>query len=441
MNILYVVPYVPNRIRVRSFQLLNSMLRRGHQVTLATLWESDAEHGDLDALRADGLRLLAFPLTRGRVWRNLLDAGVRTLPLQARYSWQPTLAAALAHELAGGAVDVVHVEHLRGSEYGLAALDLRPRCDRPYPVIWDSVDCISHLFAQAARQSHSLKGRTMARVELARTRRRESWLVNQFDTTIVTSTTDRAALQTLGETASRGRSRATPPVEVVGNGVDLTYFVPGDKPPANMPPRLVFSGKMSYHANVTAAVHLVEEIMPQVWARHPDVELWIVGKDPAAAVTALATTDATWEDHTPLPPRAVVVTGTVADLRPYLQQATVAVAPLVYGAGIQNKVLEAMACGAPVVASSQATGALAAQPGRDLLAADSPGDFAAAVLTLLGDVALRTQVAAAGRAYVVRHHSWDAALAHLEELYRWARPVTTPLVPAPVARQELAGTV
>ncbi|MEZ4555388.1 MAG: glycosyltransferase [Caldilineaceae bacterium] len=330
MNILYVVPYVPNRIRVRSFQLLNSMLRRGHQVTLATLWESDAEHADLDALRADGLRLLAFPLTRGRVWRNLLDAGVRTLPLQARYSWQPTLAAALTQELAAGAVDVVHVEHLRGSEYGLAALNLRPRCDKPYPVVWDSVDCISHLFAQAARQSHSLKGRTMARVELARTRRRESWLVNQFDTTIVTSTTDRAALQTLGESSGRGRSRATPSVEVVGNGVDLDYFVPGDKRPADMPPRLVFSGKMSYHANVTAAVHLVEEIMPRVWARHPDVEIWIVGKDPAAAVTALATTGAAWEEHTPLPPRAVVVTGTVADLRPYLQQATVAVAPLVW---------------------------------------------------------------------------------------------------------------
>ncbi|MEZ4715884.1 MAG: glycosyltransferase [Caldilineaceae bacterium] len=303
MNILYVVPYVPNRIRVRSFQLLNSMLRRGHQVTLATLWESDAEHGDLDALRADGLRLLAFPLTRGRVWRNLLDAGVRTLPLQARYSWQPTLAAALTQELAAGAVDVVHVEHLRGSEYGLAALNLRPRCDKPYPVVWDSVDCISHLFAQAARQSHSLKGRTMARVELARTRRRESWLVNQFDTTIVTSTTDRAALQTLGESSGRGRSRATPSVEVVGNGVDLDYFVPGDKRPADMPPRLVFSGKMSYHANVTAAVHLGRRdhaagVGPASGRRDLDR-----GQDPAAAVTCAGDDGRAWEEHTPLPPR------------------------------------------------------------------------------------------------------------------------------------------
>ena len=63
------------------------------------------------------------------------------------------------------------------------------------------------------------------------------------------------------------------------------------------------------------------------------------------------------------------------------------------------------------------------------------------VCGLLAAQHLRAQVAAAGRAYVVRHHSWDAALAHLEELYRWARPVTTPQVPAPVTRQELAGTV
>ena len=103
---------------------------------------------------------------------------------------------------------------------------------------------------------------------------------------------------------------------------------------------------MSYHANIAMTLYLVREILPIVWATNPDVKLWIVGKDPSKELLALQKY------------QKILVTGRVDDIRPYLRQATLSVSPLLYGAGIQNKILEAMACGTPVVATPLAVSAL-----------------------------------------------------------------------------------
>ena len=111
-------------------------------------------------------------------------------------------------------------------------------------------------------------------------------------------------------------------IAVLPNGVDLVHFNANGAP--REPDTLVFSGKMSYHANETAVLHLVNEIMPLVWRKRQHVRLMIVGKDPSRAVQALAAR------HAPL----VFVTGTVPDMRPYLQRSALAVVPVPYGAGI-----------------------------------------------------------------------------------------------------------
>jgi glycosyltransferase involved in cell wall biosynthesis len=427
MKILFVVPYTPNQIRVRPFQLLRALARRGHQVTLVTTWSSAAERDDLDYLAALGIRVEAQRLAVQRTLWNALTAFRSGLPLQALYAWQPTVARALFSLLRDPDLDVVHVEHLRGAQYGLRAIEWlrasgrlsnRPGVSRPV-VIWDSVDCISHLFAQAARDSRSFKGRLMARLELERTRRYEARLVARFDRALVTSEVDRQALVQLTGTP------ASASVEVLPNGVDLEYFAPTDEPRDST--TLVMTGKMSYHANVTAALHLVHDIMPLVWAQRPDVRVAIVGKDPTRQVRALGAPlnrasplqrDVSQGPSRPSEMHARVrVVGSVPDIRPYLRQATVAVAPVLYGAGIQNKVLEAMACGIPVVASAQAASALAAQPGRDLVLAPTAEQFADAVLGLLDAPARRRELGRAGRAYVERHHDWEAAAARLEQIY------------------------
>jgi glycosyltransferase involved in cell wall biosynthesis len=117
---------------------------------------------------------------------------------------------------------------------------------------------------------------------------------------------------------------------------------------------------------------------------------------------------------------AIEVTGTVPDMRPYLQKATVAVVPITYGAGVQNKVLEAMACETPVVADKAVTGSIQAEIGQDLLIASDNQAYAEQIVNLLEDANLRQKIGSSGREYVLKHHHWPAIAAQLEEVYMQA---------------------
>ncbi len=393
MRVLYIVPYVPNLISVRPYNLIRSLSERGHDVTVRTLWTNPQDKADIEKLRAVCHDVKASHMPRLRSFANMLRALPSRVPLQTVYSWQPNLVTDLngnTHEQ----YDVVHVEHLRGAQYGL---HLKKQIK--LPIIWDSVDCITHLFRQTVAGSKDWRGRWRSRLDLKRTSRYEGWLLTQFDHVLVTSEVDRQALLGLAS-----QTVADNHVSVLANGVDLDYFTPGHEQQRD-PATLVVSGKMSYHANVSMVLHLFHNIMPHIWAKRPDVKLLVVGKDPTREIQALAA-------HTD-----VTVTGTVAHLPPYLRRATVAVAPLVYGAGIQNKLLEAMACGTPVVTTPQSVAHLQLEPGRDLLVGHHPEAFAAQVLSLLNSPQQRRQIGKNGRYYIETFHYWPNIAARLESIY------------------------
>jgi glycosyltransferase involved in cell wall biosynthesis len=397
MNILFVVTYVPSVVRTRSYNLIRQLTARGHRVTLATVWSSDRERGELEAVKRICHQVHAVQVSK---WQSLLNC-VRVLPgtepLQAAYSWSPELKSLIDTLLPDA--DVVHVEHLRGARYARHCLSsLR---NSPVPVVWDSVDCISYLFEQAARSRHDRAGRLVNMFELPRTRRHEGSLWREFDHVVISSDADKAAIMALGTGAERA-------VSVLPNGVDVDFFSPRHEP--REPRTLIFSGKMSYHANVSAVTYLLTDIMPIVWRSLPDTRLLIVGKDPPRSLQTLAARYGS----------RVTVTGTVDDVRPYLCRATAAVVPLVYGAGSQFKVLEAMGCATPVVATPRAVAALATVPGRDVLVAEDPVAFGRAVVNLLGNQEAQREIGAAGRRYVEKHHRWDQIAGHLEGIYREA---------------------
>lgn len=408
MRILFIVPYAPSLIRVRPYQLLRQLAKRGNRVTLATLWSSLDERKSLDGLAGEGIEIEAFRLPAWRPPWNCLRALPTRKPLQAAYCWQPKLAARIREILSTQRVDVVHVEHLRGARYGLAALETKTLGQNRPPLVWDSVDCISDLLVQARMHTRSVKGRLMAWMELSRTRSHEGWLVERFDRTLATSALDRLGLCRLtDQTPGEGAESLSWKVAELPNGVDLQAFRPGDRP--RDPATVVFTGKMSYHANITAALHLARDVMPLVWESRPDAELQIVGKDPSREIRALGDVQ---------PSRRIRVTGTVPVLRPYLQRATVAAAPITYGAGIQNKVLEAMACAAPVVASPRAVAALSVRPGEDLLVAEGAAAIAQALLKILESPPLAAKLGSASRTFVEKNHDWNRVAARLEKLYR-----------------------
>ncbi len=215
---------------------------------------------------------------------------------------------------------------------------------------------------------------------------------------LVTSKIDKEAFESLQDSVIGTTS-------VLTNGVDLNYFLP-DYNVEREPATIIVSGKLSYHANVSMVLFLLKEIMPFVWQTRPDVKLWVVGKDPPDSIRE-------YDQHP-----QVEVTGTVPDLRQFLQKATLAVAPITYGAGIQNKVLEAMACSTPVVCTSKAVSALEFISDKEIVVKDSPEEFANAVLDLLGNVELSKKIGKAGREYVEKYHDWANISVRLENIYQ-----------------------
>jgi hypothetical protein len=412
MKILFVVAYAPNPVRVRPYQFIRTLLARGNQVTVASLWTSSAEEADLKHLEALGAKVLASEIGRSRTYRNLARAFFSPASLQSWWSWEPSLFNQMCAALQTERYDAIHVEHLRGSQYALALQQYvaSGKALGSPPVVWDSVDSISALFAQAQKLSPSLKTRMMTGLDYGRTERDEGMLATAFPRIVITSQGDLEALVALAEKRTKGQGVvARDAMRVIPNGVDTEAFAFRDGS-ARDGMRLVYSGKMSYHANAATARFLVEEIMPIVWRKQPQATLWVVGKDPGKEM----------QEWTRRYPERVVVTGEVPDMGAVISTAAVALAPLVYGAGIQNKVLEAMACGTPVIASPLAVSPLRAQPGVDLEVADGAQAFAEATLRLLEDPARRDAMARSGRAYVENYHSWDAVTAQLEETYREA---------------------
>ena len=189
------------------------------------------------------------------------------------------------------------------------------------------------------------------------------------------------------------------------NGVDLDRFSPAlgfERPFAEGGPDLVFTGTMDYRPNADAVVWFAHEVLPRLWRAWPDLRFWIVGANPAMDVIRL----------TKLP--GVHVTGRVADVRPYLAHAAVVVAPLRMARGIQNKVLEAMAMGRPVVTSRQAFEGVKATAGSDLLVATSPDETERMVREVL--LGQHPGLGRAARRAVERSHCWTVTLAPLDRL-------------------------
>ena len=375
MNILYVTPYVPSKIRTRPYNLIRALGCLGHQITLLAAGDApDDEQEEADHLREWGVQVEVFPVSRARSVCNCLKALPTREPLQAVYSFHRGMERRLGQLVASGGFDVVHVEHLRAAR-------LVRTVDRT-PVVYDSVDSISLLFEQAKQTSPELRSRLMTGIDLIRTRGYEAKLLTRYDQVVITSHRDREAMLALAQRYLPDHEHVAP-ITIVTNGVALRYFQPQSADTPRLDKTVIFTGKMSYHANIAGVTHFVERVLPRIWQQDPLVRFQIVGKDPPEAIRQLANDE------------RIHVTGYVDDLRPYLARASVAVCPALYAVGIQNKVLEAMAVATPVVSTRAGCAALGEEAEGSLLIADRDAEFAEAVLRVIADPALAGRLSGA----------------------------------------------
>jgi glycosyltransferase involved in cell wall biosynthesis len=195
-------------------------------------------------------------------------------------------------------------------------------------------------------------------------------------------------------------------VAIVPNGVDTDVFAPGAVAEATQPGCIVFTGTLDYRPNVDAALWFVREVLPLIRAQQPAAHLLLVGRSPSPAVRAL-------HDGA-----AVRVLPDVPDVRPFIAGAATYVVPMRIGGGVRLKLLEALAMQAAVVSTQMGAEGMPDLRGDEhLLLADTPRAFAAAVLRLLDDAALRQRLGAAGRTLAQRY-DWRAIVPRLEQVYQ-----------------------
>jgi sugar transferase (PEP-CTERM/EpsH1 system associated) len=262
------------------------------------------------------------------------------------------------------------------------------------PLFVDLIDVDSQKWADYAELASGWK-KWLYRLESQRVQRLESKLAERARAVMVVSQDEAQLLRRVATAAT---------VEAMVNGVDVQYFSPASNESHHDIPRCVFVGVLDYHPNVDGLQWFCANVWPSVHRQFPEARFSIVGKRPSHAVRQLGQVP------------GVEVVGDVSDVRPYLAQASVVAVPLRIARGIQNKVLEAMAMGKAVVASSAACEGLQVKPSVHLECANQPNDWIHLIATLFNRPEACRCLGNAARAFVVGNHAWDACLQPLSQL-------------------------
>ncbi len=370
----------------RAFHQMNELLRRGHSVRLVTPAPPREAASEAEAaVKPMCERIIYYHAGGWRSAPNMLAAPFVNQPFQTSLQWSGSGRRALASVLTDGSVDVLHTQLIRTAPAEREA-------PRNLGRVLDLIDALSLNLTRRASEEHAPLAWLVAH-EAERVRRYERSVVRAYDEVLITSAADRAAI---------GESR----IIVAPMGVEAPENVPNSS--EIIPHRVVFTGAMWYFPNQNAVQWFAAHIWPRVRQRVPDATFVIVGDRPSPAVQRLGM----------LP--GISVTGHVPSVEAVLRTATVVVAPMRAGSGMQTKVLAAMANGVPVVATSFVLDGICATPGEHLAIADEPLVFADILISLLGDATRRWQLADAARRLVTERYSWRHSVDLLESAYERA---------------------
>lgn len=386
MNILYIChrfPFPPKRGgKIRPFNMIRHLTESGHRVTVCSLARSkeEAEEGKGIAPYCAG-----FEIGHVDEWAQVARMIVRlpvATPSSMGYFYAPELARHVRQLLGSQSWDLIFVHCSSVAQYVQNVRDV--------PKILDFGDMDSQKWIEYANYK-PFPLSLGYRLEGAKMLAAEKHLARRFD--LCTATT-RAEWETLNGYGTGADTDWFP------NGVDADFFCPDDQP--YDADTISFIGRMDYYPNQECMTRFCEQVWPLLKRQRPGMKLLIVGADPSPAMRQLGDLE------------GVTVTGSVPDVRPFIRGSAVMVAPLNIARGTQNKILEAMAMGVPVVTSSIAAGGVDAQAQTHLLVADTPQACAQSILRIVDDDAERARLSAAGRERMLTHHAWPRSMQRLD---------------------------
>ena len=403
MKILFLslrCPYPPQRgDRIRSYHFIKQLSKQ-NAITLVYFAESESDIESAKHLEPFCERVEWVRFHRSFAFMNTGLHCLSRQPLQLHYWYAPQMQRKVNQLLAEERFELIHAQLFRMGQYVTEA-------QGPAKVL-DLCDSLALNLNRRAKLD-SIPKRFLVKLEEKRVQRYEIDIMKAFDCGTVVAHFDRDYLLKQDNSLN---------LSIVPMGVDLGYFRPSLKkhtqssvaPIAASSPLLLFTGTMNYFPNSDAAAYFCNEIFPRVRERHPKARFYVVGNHPSEQVRRLEAQD------------GVVVTGYVPDVRPYFEEASVFVAPLRAGSGIQTKNLEAMAMGVPIVTTSVGAMGLNADVGKELLVADTPLAFAEQVIHLLDNKHLRENIAQTARTRVETEYSWEAIGERLKYVYTQIQP-------------------
>lgn len=390
VKLLYIchrIPFPPNRGgKIRPFQMIQH-LSKSHEVTVASLAHNEAELRDAEPLRQHCKEVIAEVVPNRQRWFNAVLSLASLVPSSAAYFRSARLARRIEASWASSRYDGVIVHCAFAAQY---ALPLRGGFR-----IMDFGDLDSAKWSDyAAHRAFPLSAGYA--LETAKLR--------QFEKQVAESSAH-CTFTTRGEMEAFGALGVAKPMTVIPNGVDTRYFQRQNHTPTDSKV-LAFLGRMDYFPNIDGICWFVRGVFSAIRSRVPGTELRIIGSNPVRAVQELAR----------IP--GITVTGFVPDVRPHLTDAAIAIAPLRLARGTQNKILECMGMGLPVVTTPEAARGIQANPDQHLLVADTPEKQVDFIVNLLRDPDRRSQLGQAGRLQVESAHQWPASMRILEHVLR-----------------------
>ncbi len=390
-NILYLVhrlPYPPNKgDKVRSYNLLKHLVSQ-HQVFLGTFIDDPEDEPHIATLRSLCADLYVAKLDPRRAKIRSLNGLLADEPLTLRYYRDASLQNWVDTTCKRHKIDAAVIFCSAMAQY----VENMPRL----PTVVDFVDVDSAKWTQYAAKH---------RWPMSWLYRREGQFLLDYERQIA-SRAARSFFVTESEVAlfTRLAPECNVRVEAMCNGVDSDYFSPLPERPtpysADETP-IVFTGAMDYWPNVDAVTWFAKEVLLSLLIKWPNARFYIVGRSPTPEVAALAS------EH-------IIVTGTVTDVRPYIQHAAVVVAPLRIARGIQNKILEAMAMERPVIASDECAAAVDAIFGQELLTSNTPADYIQTITKCLENPLASSALGQAARKRVIERYSWKAHMSGID---------------------------
>ncbi|MEW6685356.1 MAG: glycosyltransferase family 4 protein [Candidatus Edwardsbacteria bacterium] len=398
MKILFITPYIPYPLisggHARIYNLIRNLSEKRHQIILLCYVRSEVKEGQIEELRHFCEEVEVLP--RRPVWsvKNAFRYLFSNYPLIAVINGFDVRMENRIQEMTKRyKPDLIQVEHFHMAQ---PVLKQKERLNIPLVLGEQGVEFV--ILERFLKTTKNLLLRLALHCELSRLKRYELKVSSIFDGCMEVSEEDKRLFLKAG---------ARNNLYVIPNGVDFKYFqTPAEvKRQTSHPPTIAFIGTFTFFGNVEAAEWLLDEILPRIESKIPEVLTYLIGNRPPSSLRKRAN-------------ERVIVTGFVPDLREYLNKCDVVVVPLRTGSGTKMKILEPMAAAKAVVSTSVGIEGIEAIEGEHYFKADDACDFAAKTIFLLSNPEWQRRMGEKARELVMQKYDWKPIIERMIEVYQ-----------------------